>query len=303
MKATLRAVAVLIAALALSGGAAAAKPSPPPPATAVTTQADTDVGNDRPQVSYDGLMVRRRVVLAIHSTANADLASLRAHLDLAATHRHTTLSTMSASTLDPAVLERLAPDLVVALPSGASRADAGRVMDSAFAEGGGMVNNVKEVDVLPVLVHDLRFTVATARPEALAKAIAREGIVTDALGNYTTTLGAHQLRISYTGRLLSDHLVQSVRIGIARPAHSAPVAVTVSPRSTTGAGVNMAKEPPPAPAIIHASIGHHHDATPAGTSTSSHVDPWPFPAFGLLAALGLALALLMTNRNHRSDTG
>ncbi|MDX6301773.1 MAG: hypothetical protein QOF53_2987 [Nocardioidaceae bacterium] len=302
MKATLRAVAVLIAALALSGGAAAAKPSPPPPATAVTAQADTDVGNDRPQVSYDGLMVRRRVVLAIHSTANADLASLREQLDLAATGRHTTLSTMSASTLDPAVLDRLAPDLVVALPLGATRADAGKLMNSSLAAGGRIVDNVEEVDVIRVLVHDLRFTVAAAHPAVLAKAISREGILADALGNYTATLGAHRLRIAYTGPLLSDHLVQSVRIGIARPAHTAPRAVTVSPRSTTGTGVDMAKEPAPAPAAIHASVSsHNHGATAADVSAPSHLDPWPFPALGLFAALALTFALLRTKRVNRSN--
>jgi hypothetical protein len=298
MRVTLRVVAVPISAFGLSGGAAAAKPSAPAPATAVTAQADSDVGNDRPQVSYDGLMVRRRVVLAIHSTPSADLASLRKQLDLAAKRQRTTLSTISASTLDPADLARLAPDLVVALPSGSTRADAGQLMSASLVDDSRIADDVQEVDALRVLVHDLRFTVTTAHPAVLAKAIAREGILSDALGNYAATLGPHQLRIGYTGPLLGDHLVQSVRIGIARPAHTAPGAVTVSPRWKTGTGVDMSKEPAPAPAVIHASSGHDHGATPGAINTPSHLNLWPFPALGLVAAL--ALGLLMTNKINRS---
>lgn len=305
MRVTIRAVAVLVAAFALSGGAATAgtQPQPPPP-TGVTSQVSSDVGNDRPHVTYDGLMVRRRVVLAIHSTGIADLGSLRKNLDQAARRRRTALSTISASTLDPAVLERLAPDLVVALPLDATRADAARLMDSSLADGSRIAKNVQEVDVLRVLVHDLRFTVASDHSGALARAIAREGILSDALGNYTATLGAHRLGIAYTGPLLSDRLVQSVRIGIARPAHTAPGLVTVSPRSTTGTGVDMSKEPAPAPAPanVHPASGHDHGAAAREVGAPSHLGLWPLPALGLVAALALALGLVMTNRNSRSDS-
>ncbi len=89
MSVAIRALAVLISVFVLGGCTAGATSSTQPPATGVTAQAGSDVGNDRPQVTYDGLMVRRRVVIAIHSTPNADLASLREQLDLAATRRHT----------------------------------------------------------------------------------------------------------------------------------------------------------------------------------------------------------------------
>lgn len=295
MRVVIRALAALLAASALGGCTAAASPKPPLPTTQVTAQADSDVGNDRPQVTYDGLMVRRRVVLAIHSTGNADLGSLRKQLAVVAARRHTTLSPISASVLDPVVLDRLAPDLVVAMPVGATRAAAGKLMDSALTTGDRIVDDVQEVEVLPVLVHDLRFTVATDHPAATAKAIAREGILSDALGNYTATLSAHDLRIGYMGPLLSDHLVRSVRMGIARPAHTAPGAVAVTPRSTTGSGVDMSQEPAPAPAPVHASTGHHHGATAATVGRPSRVDPRPF-ALGLIAALGLTVALLVTRR-------
>jgi hypothetical protein len=114
-----------------------------------------------------------------------------------------------------------------------------------------------------VLVHDLRFRVSSAKPAVLAAAIAREGILADAMASYTTTLGRHRLDITYTGPLLSDELVGSVRAGIARRAHLAPTAVTISPRSTTGVGVDMAREPAPAPQVIETPPAHNHAAQPS----------------------------------------
>jgi hypothetical protein len=302
MRVAIRAVAVLMAAFALSGCTAGAttSPNPKPPAAGVA-EAGSDVGNDRPQVTYDGLMVRRRVVIAIHSIPDADLASMREQLDRAATRRRTTLSTISPSVLDPAVLERLAPDLVVALPVGATRADAGKLIDPAFVEGRRISDETQEYDVVSVLVHDLRFTVSAANPAVLARAIAREGILSDALGNYTTTLGTHELDIAYTGPLLSDHLVDSVRSGIARPADIAQGVVTVSPRSTAGVGVDMAKEPAPAPAVIQASTGHNHSAAVPTAGRSSRLGPWTIAAFALVALLSLTLVLLRTKRVNRPD--
>ena len=183
MSGAIRALAVLITVFVLGGcTATATTSSSQPPATGVTAQAGSDVGNDRPQVTYDGLMVRRRVVIAIHANPDADLASLREQLDLAATRRHTRLTPVSASVLDPTILESLAPDLVVVLPSGATRVDAGKLIDPAFAENGRIIDKVQKYDVQSVLIHDLRFALATANPTVLAKAIAREGILSDALG-------------------------------------------------------------------------------------------------------------------------
>lgn len=302
MPVVVRAVAMLTAALALCGCTAGATTThPEPAATVAAAAAGSDVGNDRPQVSYDGLMVRPRVVIAIHSTANADLTSLRTQLDLAATRRHTTLFTISASVLDPALLERVAPDLVVALPAGTTRADAGKLIDPSFAEGREISDDAQEYDVVRVLVHDLRFTVGTANPAVLAKAIAREGILADVLGNYTTTLGAHQLDVTYTGPLLSDRLVASVRNGIARRGDIAHAVVSVSPRSRSGVGVDMAREPAPAPAVFSASTGHHHTAELPAVARSSRPDPWTIAVLALTAGLSVTLLLLKTNRINRPD--
>jgi hypothetical protein len=106
---------------------------------------------------------------------------------------------------------------------------------------------VEHVHVAAVLVHDLKFSVAAADPAALAAAIAEEGILSDALGNYGTSVDGGALAVTYTGPLLSDSLVESVRNGMARGAGVQPADVTLAPRSTTGEGVDMSREPEPAP--------------------------------------------------------
>ena len=263
-----RAAAVLSVVLALSACTTTPAWTSPPEAVA-GGPAGPVVRNHRPQVSYDGLMVRRRVVIAIHATPGSALPALRRQLDLAATRRHTTLSTISASVLDPAILESLAPDLVVALPTGATRADAGMLIDPALNDGRRLADEIQEFDVVSVLVHDLRFTVETDDPAALSGAVAREGILADALGTYSTTLSTHQLQITYTGPLLNDLLIESVRRGIARPAATTPRTVAVSPRSTTGNGVDMSREPAPPTAATQATTGHNHSPEPPTASRPS----------------------------------
>jgi hypothetical protein len=281
------------------------------PVAVVGNQTGSDIGNGRPQVTYDGLMVRRRTVIALRDRSGLESAALLRDLQRAANRRHTTLSTISASVLDPVVLERLAPDLVLALPAGTTSADAADLVDSPLEDGRRLADRAPRYDIARVLVHDLRFTVPSARPAALAAAITREGILSDALGNYRTTLGNHRLAIGYTGPLLSDHLVQSVRDAIARPAGVAPAAVTVSPRSATGVGVDMTREPVPAPAVIAAAPGHRHSTShAAGTvgdpiatlpalTPSSRSHPWTDL---LAAALVLGMFILLVRLLTMKDT-
>ena len=265
------------------------------------------MGNSRPHVTYDGLMVRRRVVIAIEPAPDSDLISLRKELDNAATGRHTTLSAISPTVLDAALLEHLSPELTLALPAGGTLADARKLLVPS-SSGGGTFAGVYEYDVASVLVHDLRFTVSSANPAVLAKAIAREGILSDALGDYTTTLGSRELDITYTGPLLSDDLVESVRGGIARRAGTQLAAVTVSPRSTTGVGVDMAKEPALAPAVNEISTAHNHSAglpsvggslqsggsLPSGGSSHSRL--WTVSVVASALLFVLTLVLLMMRR-------
>jgi hypothetical protein len=241
-------------------GCTAAGPRAPTgqaPHALVVAEARSDVGNDRPQVSYDGRMVRRRIVIAVHLDRAGDLAAVRRHLEHTAAHIRTAVAPISASVLDPLPLEVLAPDLVVALPTDETPADGRRLMRLAL-RGGHWTSTVEAYDVLRVLVHDLRFTVSTAHPARLSRAIAREGIVSDALGNYTTRPGIGTLDILYTGPLLSDDLLRSVVAAIARRAFVRSAAVSIAPRTLTGVGVDLAQEPIPTPVEISAPA-HDHD--------------------------------------------
>jgi hypothetical protein len=237
--------------------------------SASVVAADADVGNGRPLVTHDGLMVRRRVVIAILPTPGADVAALRRALDRAAAARHSSLSDISPSVLDPAEQEALQPDLTLLLPAGATLADAREVVVPVGARLAALPG-VQDYEVASVLVHDLRFTVEASDPPALAAAIAREGILTDALGSYSTSGRGGRLEITYTGPLLSDALVEVVRGGIARGEGVPPSAVTLAPRSTTGAGVTLADEPAPAPVVDEVAAagpqGHHGRGSQLPTS-------------------------------------
>jgi hypothetical protein len=312
MSRALRLGAVLLLTSALAGcsvgatstvadGATASAAARSDPAEA--SEAGTDVGNGRPQVTHDGLMVRRRVVIAILPTPGADVVSLREQLDRAAAGRHTTLTDISPSVLDPADQERLAPDLTVVLPAGATVADGRKLIDPSTSARAAFPD-VQDYLVAPVLVHDLRFTVKATNPPVMAAAIAREGILADALGDYSTSADSGRLDITYTGPLLSDDLVEQVRRGIARGEGVQPSSVTVSPRSTTGVGVDMDKEPAPAPVVEVAAAPHGHAALQAAQSVvadSSRSSPWAVVAVAV--TLVLILGLLLLRRIRSSPAG
>jgi hypothetical protein len=260
----------------------------------------TDLGNGRPATTYDGLMVRRRVVIAIEPTPGADVVALRQELGRAATVRHTTVSDVSPSVLEAADREKLEPDVTVVLPVGATLVDAEDLIDPSRSARA-VFPGVRHYAVARVLVHDLRFSIPAKDPATSARAITREGILTDALGSYSTSTPAGRLDVTYTGPLLSDDLVEQVRRGMARGTGGQPSAVTVSPRSTTGVGVDLATEPPPAAVVEVAPTPHGHGhgqvvALPAGrpaASESSWFGPWVIAvAVGVALAAWLALTLV-----------
>ena len=251
----------------------------------------TDLGNGRPAATYDGLMVRRRIALAIEPTPGADVEALRQELDLAATVRHTTLSDVSPSVLEAADREKLEPDVTVLLPVGATLVDAEDLIDPSRSAHA-VFPGVRAYAVTSVLVHDLRFSIRAKDPSASARAIADEGILSDALGSYSTSTAAGRLDVTYTGPLISDDLVEQVRRGMARGAGGQLSAVTVSPRSAGGVGVDLATEPPPAAVLEPAPSRHGHGhvaATPAVRrvpSASTWFGPW-------VVAVGAAVVLLV----------
>lgn len=290
--------------------AASPGPTASPSGSVVAAGSGTDVGNGRPQVTHDGLMVRRRVVIAILPTADADVADLRAALDRAAARQHTTVSDVSPSVLDPADQEALQPDLTLLLPAGATLADAENLMAPSGTSPAALPG-VHHYLVASVLVHDLRFTVRASDPPALAAAIAREGILTDALGSYSTSGRSGRLEITYTGPLLSDALVEVVRGGIARGEGVPPSAVTLAPRSTTGAGVTLADEPTPAPVVdeVAAAARHAHHGQGSQLPTSARLlQPSESSSSGLWVVTVVAgavwlLVMVVLLRRRRAPPG
>ncbi|WP_426978009.1 hypothetical protein ACQCSU_02185 [Pseudarthrobacter sp. O4] len=225
--------------------AAATDPAGQVSGEAVSLETGTDVGNGRPASSHDGLMVRRRMVIAVHPTPDADLGALRRQLDRVAAERGVLLSDISPDVLDPVVLEHVVPEVIVALPPEGTHEEADALAGLAFGPVGSFTG-VEHVHVGSVLVHDLQFRIGSADPAALAETIASEGILSDALGNYSTSLDGGALTVGYTGPLLSDELVEAVREGMARGAGVGPGEVELAPRSATGEGVDLSAEPEPA---------------------------------------------------------
>lgn len=256
MKATAVAVSVVLASSLVAGCTAGA-----PPGTLPSGQSDevltsgSELGNARPHVSWDGLLVRRRVVVAIHPAPDADLGKLRSALSAAAGTLGLAVSQISPDVLGAGVLQHTVPELIVALPADATIADGGDLVDRAFGPDQAFPG-LDHVHVAQVLVHDLLFTVSSAGPGAVAEAIALEGILADALGNYDTHAGEGELELGYTGPLLSDKTVEAVRRGVARASGNTADAVKVAPRSVTGTGVDMAREPAEAAVIGEPAHGH-----------------------------------------------
>ncbi|MDQ0673889.1 hypothetical protein QFZ36_001450 [Pseudarthrobacter siccitolerans] len=245
MKGSVLAVSVVLVSSLLTGCTAGAPPGPHPSGpldVSPTSVSGSDLGNGRPQVSFDGLMVRRRIVVALHPAPDSDLEKLRTALSSAADSLGVALSRMSPDVLGAGLLQHTVPEIIVALPGDATIDDGGELVNLAFGPDLSFPG-LDHVHVAQVLVHDLRFTVSSADPGALSEAIALEGILSDALGNYDTDAGDGELELSYTGPLLSDKTIEAVRIGIASGAGSAPEDVKVSARLDTGTGVDMEKEP------------------------------------------------------------
>ncbi len=261
MKPALLLVAGLSLWLALSGCLAdshAGSDRPSVSEVVGVAEAGSDVGDARPLVSYDGLMIRRRETVALRTGAAVDVRGFVRDLTRAAGDAAgVRLSVISPDVLDAAELERMSPAVVLSLPAGASPAQSRDAMRLALSTARRDGLRVRDHAVERVLVHDLRFTVPTAHAAQVARAITREGILSDALGPYTALRGARRLDLLYTGPLLSDRLLLSVRQGIARAASVGVRAVTVTPRSSSGHGVFLADEPTPPAATFGVSDGAH----------------------------------------------
>jgi len=300
--------------LALSGCTATAGPAPTPlsaPVSAAPKDPGADVGDARPIVTWDGPMVRRRVVVGIRAQPDANLESLRAAFVDEAGRSRLDLSDVSPNVLEPSQLAQWVPNLTLVLPEAASVHDATDFIASSRED----FPDIAEYTVKSVLVHDLQFSVAVPAAEAavIGAEIDAEGIVTDALGRYDLANDGAALRIHYTGPLLSDALVEQVRAGIARPAETEAAAVTVEPGTVGGSGVDMATEPVvvavTAVAAAEGGTTHGHDTALAGSETASAGPKtasaglgWiPFGVVALAVAL-VTLVWVRLDRRGRAQT-
>jgi hypothetical protein len=233
----LRQVLSVASAVLLSITASACTAEAPPidpPEPRATAVPGAESGNSRPLVSFDGPMVRRRVVLALVSSG-ADVAAVRAALEPVAARLGMDLTDLPGTVLDPEDLEESFPELTLALPEGRRTVDARALIEASP----GAAIPAESIRLATVLVHDLAFTVPAADPGGAGRSIDAEGILSDVLGHYDLAREGSALSVGYTGPLLSDESIGAVRVGMARAADTDPSAVGVFPRTPTGGGVRL----------------------------------------------------------------
>jgi hypothetical protein len=108
--------------------------------------------------------------------------------------------------------------------------------------------------VQPVLVHDITFAVIPegVSPAAVRAREEREGIVTDELNHYVTTVQPAGLTIRYFGAVISDATITSVREALGRAAQVPADRVQVS-ANLPKPGVELDNGVP----NLHSDHSHH----------------------------------------------
>ncbi len=221
----------------------------------------SEVGNARPVVRrYGGRMVHRCTAVTVSLQGGADGAAVQAALHAAGDRAGLPLVDLPPGVLPAAYLDVTVPDLVACLPQGATADDAARLLPDPLP-------GEDRRSVQAVLVHDLAFTVRPAGTSAqeAADAVDREGILADVLGRYAIDAGAAtdtatdgQLRVRYTGQLLGDDEVDTVRTALARAAGVPESAVSTQPADPSAPGVDLRDEPVTSPAPDSPGTQHSH---------------------------------------------
>ena len=230
-------VAGTAAVLAVFG--VARSPARPEPALVpVAVVSGDDAGDAQATTTYDGAMVRKRAAVAIHPGPGADRAHIRAELASAA--RRTGLGPLTEATFavfSQDMLEYLVPEMTFVLPEGVpvERAEA-------------MMRDHQPADVAfylvePVLVHDLTFALVTSQPARVRAREDAEGILTDTLGQYRTTVQPAGVTVRYFGAILSDPAITTARDAMARAAGVPADRVQVS-ANEPGPGVDLSNGVP-----------------------------------------------------------
>jgi hypothetical protein len=246
-------IAAALAAVAVGAGAVSWSGNRPEPvATALSAAIAGDAGDEQATTSFDGPMVRKRAAIAVHPAKNADLAHIRAELQGAAAAKGSVgkLTEATFAVFSEDMLNYLVPEVTFVLPEGVplSRAD-------AFMRDH-QPDDVAFYVVQPVLVHDVTFAVvpgAGMTPAQVRDAQDTEGILSDSLNHYVTTVQPAGLTVSYFGAVLSDETIGSVRDAMARAAKVTPDRIQVEPNEP-GPGVDLSDG---VPDLTESSHQHH----------------------------------------------
>jgi hypothetical protein len=225
-----------------SSGSPAVKP--------VAQLSDDDAGDQQATTSYDGPMVRRRVAIALHVAKGADPARIRRELRRAADREKVgPLQDATFAVFSEDMLNYLVPEMTVVLPEGTTTEDGEVLMrDHSFT-------GVTFYLVQNVLVHDLTFAVIPhgVTPARVQAAEDAEGVLSDSLNSYTTTVQRSGLTVRYFGAIISDRQVQAVREAMARAAGVTPAQVAVE-ASMPGPGVDLSNGVP----VLGDDLATHH---------------------------------------------
>ena len=240
---------VACAAVLLRAGGWFTRPVAVQPVAKITS-AD-DAGDQQATTTFDGPMVRRRAAIGIHPVKGAD----RAHIteELAAIAKKTKVGPLEPATFavfSSTMLEYLVPEMTFVAPEGVSVESAEAMMRDFQPSA------VAFYLVQPVLVHDVTFAVIPAAGVKAADAAAvedREGILTDELGKYRTSVQRSGVTVRYFGAILSDAAIEAVRDAMARAAKVPETQVQVSANEPF-AGVELSGST----ALTDDESTHHH---------------------------------------------
>ncbi|MEU7903568.1 hypothetical protein [Actinoplanes sp. NPDC049118] len=244
----------LVLVLVLCGAVAAARGgwlADPAPAQAVSGPVTDDAGDELATTTFDGPMVRRRAAIAIHPAKGADRGQIARELRAAAQRaRVGTLTDATFAVFSPELLEYLVPEQTLVLDEGVSVPDAEAFMRDHQPA------SVAFYLVQPVLVHDLTFAVVPApgvMPADVSAVVDSEGILSDSLNRYRTTVQRSGLTIRYFGAIISDGQVEAVRQALGRSARVPADRVAVA-ASLPGPGEDLSHGIPD----LTPKAGHHH---------------------------------------------
>ncbi|MEV6636386.1 hypothetical protein AB0M54_37135 [Actinoplanes sp. NPDC051470] len=218
--------------------------------TPVARVVSDDTGDGQATTTFDRAMVRKRAAIGLHPGPGADRAKIAR--EMRAIARQTRLGALQPATFavfSREMLEYLVPEMTFVAPEGVS-------VEKAEA----MMRDHQPADVAfylvqPVLVHDITFGLVTAGTSAedVRKAADYEGIVTDTLGRYTTSVQKQGLAIRYFGAVLSDYSIGVVRDALGRAAGVPADRVQVS-ANRPGPGVDLSN----GVNLVDNEATHHH---------------------------------------------